>query len=349
MGPNWFASVMGTGIVANAGAALPLHVAGLRLFATVVWAFASLWLVVLLAVALVHWRRDRDLFRDPVMVQFWGAPPMALLTVGSGTLLVGRDWIGLDLAVRVDAVLWCAGTAIGLATAVVIPYLMITRLRGDGAFGGWLMPVVPPMVSAAALALLVPHLPAGQLRLDAVLFGYILFGTSLFVALIIITQIWGRLVTDRPGPALLVPTLWIVLGPLGQSITAAHLLAVAARGTLPGPYATGAEVFGVFYGLPAFGFALLWACLALALTVRERIPFSLAWWSFTFPVGTVVTGATGLAAATGSALLAGFAVLLFAALVVMWATVLIRTTRVVGEIIPAFNRLAVSPPWPRVG
>src|SRR6201999_3263553 len=35
-GPNWFAAVMGTGIVAVAGAQLPVHVAGLRMFATVV-------------------------------------------------------------------------------------------------------------------------------------------------------------------------------------------------------------------------------------------------------------------------------------------------------------------------
>ena len=37
----------------------------------------------------------------------------------------------------------------------------------------------------------------------------------------------------------MVPTLWIVLGPLGQSITAASLLGGAARLALPPPYGTG--------------------------------------------------------------------------------------------------------------
>lgn len=36
-GPNWFASVMGTGIVANAAALLPLHSPVLLTAATVVW------------------------------------------------------------------------------------------------------------------------------------------------------------------------------------------------------------------------------------------------------------------------------------------------------------------------
>ena len=43
--PNWFASIMGTGIVAVAAASLPLQFPGLRTGATVVWAIAALLLV----------------------------------------------------------------------------------------------------------------------------------------------------------------------------------------------------------------------------------------------------------------------------------------------------------------
>jgi tellurite resistance protein TehA-like permease len=47
---------------------------------------------------------------------------------------------------------------LGLITACWIPYLMMTRhqIEADGAFGGWLMPVVPPMVSAASVVLFAP-------------------------------------------------------------------------------------------------------------------------------------------------------------------------------------------------
>jgi tellurite resistance protein TehA-like permease len=103
---------------------------------------------------------------------------------------------------------------------------MSTRLQAapDAAFGGWLMPVVPPMVSAATGALLVPHLPAGQLRLTMLLACYAMFGLSLIASLVVITQLWRRLVRYSVGPVAMVPTLWIVLGPLGQSITAVNLL-----------------------------------------------------------------------------------------------------------------------------
>ncbi|MEO3776726.1 hypothetical protein ABGB16_07705 [Micromonospora sp. B11E3] len=186
------------------------------------------------------------------------------------------------------------------------------------------------MVSAANGALLVPHLPAGQARLDMVVACYAMFGASLLATLIILPQLWSRLVVHGVGAARMVPTLWIVLGPLGQSITAAHLLARSADGVLPEPYAAGAQMLAVLYGVPAMGFALLWLTLAAAITIRTAragLPFSLTWWSFTFPVGTLVTGVSGLAARSGSAMLATLAVLLYGLLLASWAAVATRTAR----------------------
>ena len=190
------------------------------------------------------------------MVQFYGAPPMALLTVGAGALLLGPALIGAHAALVIDAVLWPLGTLAGLASSLAVPYLMFTRLRAapDAAFGGWLMPVVPPMVSAATGALLIPHLPAGQPRLSLLLACYAMFGISLIASVVVITQLWQRLVRHSVGPAAMVPTLWIVLGPLGQSITAASLLGAAARLALPFPYGAAFQAFGVVYGVPGVGF-----------------------------------------------------------------------------------------------
>src|ERR1700746_1832933 len=88
--------------------------------------------------------------------------------------------------------------------------------------------------SVGPVALLVPHLPARQLRLT-------------------------------------MPTLWIVLGPLGQSITAANLLGEVAHVELTAPYGSAFAAFGVVYGVPVWGFAALWVGLATALTLGQRI------------------------------------------------------------------------------
>jgi len=336
LGPNWFASVMGTGIVAIAAAVLPFRVPGLHVFALVIWVLAAAWLVALAAAWGVHWARYPERARahacNPVMAQFWGAPAMALLTVGTGTLLLGRDWIGLTAAVDADWVLWGLGTALGLVTACWIPYLMMTRhvIKPDDVFGGWLMPVVPPMVSAAAGALLVPYAAAGQARLTLLLGCYAMFGISLFASVIIITLLWGRLTIHKALPAMLVPTSWIVLGPLGQSVTAAGNLGKAAPLALHPPYAAGAGVLALLYGVPAWGFAMAWLVIAASLTLhaaRKGLPFALTWWSFTFPVGTCVTGTAALAERTGSDLLRYASAALFVLLVAAWLTVAVRTAR----------------------
>lgn len=327
---------MGTGIVANAAALLPVHSRALLTMATVVWVGAALLLVTLIVATVVHWRRDgertRGYLREPAMAQFYGAPPMALLTVGGGAMLVGKSLIGLHAAVVVDSVLWSTGTALGLATSVAIPYRMFTshKLEQSMTLPTWLMPVVPPMVSASTGAALIPHLAAGQARLTLLLGCYAMFGLSLIASLVILSLVWARLAYHGPGPAETVPTLWIGLGALGQSITATNLLGAAAASSVHAPYAHALRVLGVIYGVPVWGFAMLWLALAVTITLRtarERLPFTLAWWSFTFPLGTVVTGTSELATNTGLDAFKGMSVLLYAALVLAWAITASRTVR----------------------
>ena len=337
IGPNWFASVMGTGIVAIAGATLPVHVPGLRGFTSGVWVLAAALLAVLIVLVGGHWLRNptvaRTHARNPQMAHFYGAAPMALMTVGAGAVLVGGDLIGRRVAVDLDWVLWTAGTAGGLFTAVSIPFLMFTQLHvePDAAFGGWLMPVVPPMVSAATGALLLPHMPPGTGR-ETMLYGcYAMFGLSLIASLNIIAMIWSRLVLYGTSGSARVPTLWIVLGPLGQSITAAGLLATAAStGAVDHQLAAAMNDFAVIFGVPVWGFAVLWIALATSLTVRtlrRGMPFALTWWSLTFPVGTFVTGTSQLAAHTHLPAFKVAAAVAYLGLLLTWILVTVRTAR----------------------
>ncbi|MDF2825160.1 MAG: C4-dicarboxylate transporter [Mycobacterium sp.] len=336
LGPNWFASVMGTGIVANAGAMLPMHVPGLRGFSEFVWVMAAVLLVVLVVAVGGHWLLNptvaRTHGRNPQMAHFYGAAPMALMTVGAGALLVGQDLIGERVAVDLHWVLWSLGTAGGLFTALTIPYLMFTQhaVEPDAAFGGWLMPVVPPMVSAATGALLIPHISSATGRATMLYGCYAMFGLSLVASLMIITLIWSRLAHFGTSGTARVPTLWIVLGPLGQSIAASGLLGTQADLAVPPDVASGMYVFGILLGVPVWGFAVLWIGLATALTVRtlrRGMPFALTWWSLTFPVGTFVMGTTQLAEHTGLPMFRVAAVVTFAGLLLTWVLVAVRTAR----------------------
>ncbi|MFH9007765.1 TDT family transporter [Streptomyces afghaniensis] len=354
LGPNWYATVMGTAVVATAGTALSPHVPGLRGAPAGVWALSLLLLVTLLCARAVHWARHRDQARahllDPATAPFYGCLAMALLAVGGGALGVGRDWIGLRAAVALDAVLFVAGTAIGLAAAVAVPYLMAVRHRVEPgqATPVWLLPLVAPMVSAAVGPPLVPHLPPGQARETLLLVCVALFGLSLLATLLMLPLVFGRLITGGPLPLALTPTLFLVLGPLGQSTTAVGAFADVAPGVVPAPYSQGFDVLAVLYGVPVMGFALLWFCLATAHVVRARrhgMRFAMTWWSFTFPVGTCVTGAEALGRHTGLVAYAGPALVLYAVLVAAWGTAAVGTVRGLlrGELLAGPGPVPVAP------
>ncbi|MEU3980013.1 TDT family transporter [Streptomyces sp. NPDC026672] len=346
LGPNWYAAVMGTAIVASGGAALPVGTRAYRPVCTAVWALAGISLAVLLVARARHWVHHRDQARahllDPAVAPFYGCLAMALLAVGGGAMTVGRDWIGTGAAVALDTVLFTAGTVTGLASAVAVPYLMAVRHRVEPAQATpvWLLPLVAPMVSAALGPLLVPHLPPGQARETLLLACFALFGVSLLATLLMLPLVFARLITRGPLPPALAPTLFLVLGPLGQSTTAVGIFADLAPGVVPAPYDQGFGVLAVLYGVPVMGFALLWLGFAAAHVVRARLHgmrFAMTWWAFTFPVGTCVTGAAALARHTGLAVYQWLAVGLYALLVVAWAAAAAGTVRglVSGELLAA--------------
>jgi C4-dicarboxylate transporter/malic acid transport protein len=312
-------------------------VPGLRGFSHAVWVIAAVLLAVLIVLVGGHWLRHprvaRTHARNPQMAHFYGAAPMAMMTVGAGAVLVSGDLIGQRTAVNLDWVLWTAGTLGGLFTAVSIPFLMFTQLHvePDAAFGGWLMPVVPPMVSAATGALLIPHMAPGTGR-ETMLYGcYAMFGLSFAASMNIIAMIWSRLVLYGTSGSARVPTLWIVLGPLGQSITAAGLLATSAStGVVDRKLADAMNAFAIIFGVSVWGFAVLWIALATSLTVRtlrRGMPFALTWWSLTFPVGTFVTGTAQLATHTHLPAFKVAAAIAYVGLLLTWILVTVRTVR----------------------
>jgi tellurite resistance protein TehA-like permease len=148
--------------------------------------------------------------------------------------------------------------------------------------------------------------------------------------LIIVTMIWSRLALYGTSGTTRVPTLWIVLGPLGQGITAAGLLGANAALAVPPELAGAMNVFAVLFGVPVWGFALLWITLATQLTVRtlrRGMPFALTWWSLTFPVATFVTGTTQLANHTGLPAFRIAAVVAYVGLLCTWGLVAVQTAR----------------------
>ncbi|WP_112300836.1 TDT family transporter [Rhodococcus wratislaviensis] len=325
MTPNWFAAVMGTGIVAVVAAAFPAGGPVTRTAAEIFWLIAVSLLVVLTTALVRHWIRRRDDAladaRSHTMFPFYGAVSMAVLTVGAGTGSAGRELLG-GVAVAASATLWTLGTVIGLVTYVVMAR-RLTRPHQVTPVPSWLMPVVPPMVSAATGAALVKHLPEGAPQVAMLVVCYTLFALALSAALTVAVVVGRHLLSNGLPDTPLVPTLWIPLGVIGQSVAAINLLGGASGHAW-------LHSVGVVYGttVGALGvLALVTLVTVTARAFRRGLGFTPSWWSFTFPVGTCALGANSLGVALDSVVIVGAGVTLWCALVLIWSTVAVRTLR----------------------
>ncbi len=335
------AAVMGTGVIGIAAHTLPAQVPLLGILADGSWLLACVLLLGVIVLNLLQIVRFPQVakahLKDRRTAPATGTLAMAFLTVGTATLLIGSDWLGASTARTADEVLFACGTALGLLTAVWVPLLLIRRDDHGGpddTAATWLLPIVPPMVSAAAGGTLAQHLPEGTARATLVVAGLMLFGLSLLAGVLMISLVWARLLLHGPEVTAATPSLWVVLGPLGQGATALNAIAVAAIGALPSPYPSGLAVVALVGGTTLLGFAALWAVLSAVLTARAArspLPFHLGWWSFTFPVGTCVTGLSALAVRLGLPALNAAAVLAFLALLAAWLVVAPRTVRAIRQ------------------
>lgn len=336
LGPAWFTCVMGTAAVAIAAALLPAGGPALDALAVAAWALACLLLAGFGTAAAVAWRRGHRSLRedalDPAVAPLLAAPPIAVLSVATSTMLTGHAVLGEQAALGAGAALWVLGTAGGLAVAVLVPVAKFSRhtLTSDTWMATWILPTVPPLVSAAGAAELAPHLPPGQWQLSALLGAGAMAGATLVATLAGIAMLWSRLAFHRVGEAAAAPTLWLVLGPLGQAVTAAVLLGDAGAEVVGGAAGTGLRVAALVVSLPIWGFAMLWLAIAAGLTAdvaRRHLPFTLGWWGFVFPLGTCTMASALLADATGAALFDVAAGALFAALLAAWLVAAAGTIR----------------------
>lgn len=333
-GPTWFVTVMGTGIVANALALAPVEGRAVDVVATTVWLIA----VALLGLVTVTTVRGLRAARadgaappaGPGAIAFWGTVPMAVTTVGSGALLAAEGLLGSTVASAVAAVLVAVGVVLGVLVAVAVPRAWIRRdpRQLTEVAPVWLLAVVPPMVSAAAIGGIAIRDPSGPFAAGLLAVAALLFAGSLAACLGVGSLVVARVIVHGTGPTAAAPTVLIVLGPLGQSITAACLLGPLAVALLPEPYGPALDGVATGYGLVALALAALWAIAALVVVgraIRRGLPFALTWWSFTFPVGTCATGTALLADRVAGGPLTVLALVLVAVLIVAWATVLLRT------------------------
>ncbi|MBB3410842.1 C4-dicarboxylate transporter/malic acid transport protein [Rhizobium sp. BK316] len=333
--PNWFATTMGTGILAVCLGQFPgspaLHAAGealwlanIGLFAVLSCIYAGKWLL--------HPGAALRAFDHPVVSMFFGCIPMGLATIVNGFLIFGPALVG-DTAVAIGSELWWADAGLAVLAGLAIPLVMFTRQQHaiEHMSAIWLLPIVASEVTAASGGLLVPHLAEGT-QLPVLFASFVLWSCSVPLALGILIILFLRMALHKLPPAGMAATSFLALGPVGTgalglalfSVNGEQALAAGGLGALA-PAISGAALLGAVL---LWGYGLWWLGLAVAITInhlRQGLPFNLGWWGYTFPIGVYAVATLRLSSIFPLPALAGFGEVLVAALAAIWIVVAFRT------------------------
>ena len=167
----------------------------------------------------------------------------------------------------------------------------------------WLLPIVATVVAAASGGIVAEVLPNPHHALWTVITSYILWGTGVPLAMVVLVIYFQRLTVHKLPPREVIVSVFLPLGPLGQGGFGIMQLGKVALKIFPetrtldtaaGKAGEILYVVGWLMALIMWGFGIVWLFFALASISRSKFPFNMGWWGFTFPLGVFTVSTTTL-------------------------------------------------------
>ncbi len=329
LNPAWFATVMGTGVLA-----LALAQFGLVGLALPVYWLTFLFMAVLLGLYLAKLLRYPQAaladLQHPLFSQMLPTLPIALLVLSLATWALPLGPWALPLGQG----LFLLGTPLIFVVGLLVVYMVSTRLRLpiEAASGAWFIPPVSALLVPMAGGLWLSAFPKVWQKELWVVSGLFL-GIGFFLFLFVLPSFMQRLYGyGRLEPHFL-PSVFIGLAPVGLLVLAPWrwLEGGARAGLVPVGWTEAWPVIG----LAVWGLGLWWLAFSLLLLLdtllvecrRIQFRFAPGWWGFVFPLGAFTLATLALSRALESAFLGGLAWALLLLLGVFWLWVMLYSLR----------------------
>jgi C4-dicarboxylate transporter/malic acid transport protein len=298
------------------------------------------FLLLATALAVVLWPRYARRLRDREALATELADPghgAMLATLPAGLLVLAVAWgkVGPELvpttvAVWIDIVLAVIGVVIAVGLGILWAGSIAANTNDLAAVnGGWLIPPVMNLIVPLTLVPVMTLYPAQAPWLLVVGFAFLGIGTVLFLAMFTLLVI--RLALRPRQLPQLAPSLWIPLAPAG--VLGFALLRLLQAGEAAGVEGFTSVTAGIIVSAMGIGLGLWWAGFAGLELQRLRreggVPFHPGWWGYVFPIAAMTLSITAVGGAVGSTAIQVVAVVATIVLLLVWATVAVRTIRLV--------------------
>ncbi|RDL41855.1 Uncharacterized protein BP5553_01834 [Venustampulla echinocandica] len=341
--PRWFTVNMGTGIVSIVLYNLPYNGRWLYWISVVIFCLNVALFVTFFLISVVHYTLYpwiwKEIIQQPGDSLFLGTFPMGLATIINMIVYVCVPAWGYR-AVQLAWGLWWIDVALSLVCCLFVPFTMmyyyetsLSEMTAD-----WIFPVVSTIVAAASGGVVAEVLPNPTHALWTVLASYVLWGTGVPLAMVVLVIYFQRLTAHNLPPREVIVSVFLPLGPLGQGGFGIMQLGKVAMdifpktSTLAPSTINPGEVLYVVGWLVAtvlWGFGLVWLFFAVAslATERFRFPFGFGWWSFTFPLGVFTASTTQMGKELPSRFFNVFGTITAVSVTLLWILVSFHTIK----------------------
>ncbi len=281
--PAWFASIMGTGILAVTSLFYSQYIPFLKNIANILLYFNVVLFFILLIPWILRWiifrRHALEDLEHPVISNFYA-------TIAIAMLVLAADFIVIKKNMFVGEIFWFIGALSTVFFGILTPYIMFKgeHVKIDHINPAWFIPPVGLIVIPIAGSLII-HRFSGLTQEFVIFLNYFGWGAGFFIYLALLAICVYRFILHNPLPNTLAPTIWINLGPVGAGTVALINLLKNSK------FITIKEPFFIF-GLIFWGFGIWWTLMAIVMTIhyirRLKLPYAMSWWAFTFPLGAYV-------------------------------------------------------------
>lgn len=206
----------------------------------------------------------------------------------------------------------------------------------------WLLPTVATIVAAASGGV-VASVQSSEHALITIITSYILWGCGVPLAMFTMVIYFQRLTIHKLPPREVIVSVFLPLGPLGQGAfgimqLGKEMLRISPDVDFIPDAVMAGRIFyanGVLIALVMWGFGLVWLFFAVASITRNRFPFNLGWWGFTFPLGVFSVATTTFAKEIPSEFFKILGTILSLMVTLLWIIVSVETIRraVKGQLI----------------
>ncbi len=318
--PSWFASVMGTGILALVSFFYSSYLPFLRVVADIIMYFNLGVFILLLIPWILRWvlfpRRAVSDLKNPVVSNFYPTVSVGMLVISANFFIIGKNIIW-------GGIFWSVGAFLTFVFALLVPFLVFTRdsAKLDHVNPAWFIPPVGLIVIPIPGSLFVTHLTGFSRELVFVI-NYLGWGSGFFLYIALLAICFYRFALHTPLPNTLAPTIWINLGPIGAGTSALIGLIGVSE------FVSSKDVFFTL-GFIFWGFGIWWFIMAVIMILHYiknlRLPYAMSWWAFTFPLGAYVSASHAVSRVIGIRVIDYIGFVLYFLFVFIWFLTLVKT------------------------